>query len=129
MDKPTNNGLSESERKLLGVFARYGAEGRAITIESLAATAAVDAQSQEFRAALTDLERRGFIRRAGRDPIPGAPLAFRLVRTLDREDRIELPPAPSARLRASPNQRSPIGEADREDEASRSVEPAPETNR
>ena len=127
MSTSANNGLSEAERKLLGVFARYGTEGRAITLESLAATAAMNAHSQDFKSALAGLERRAFIRRAGRDPIPGAPLAFRLARALDREEAIELPPIAPTRLRISPQRTGKM--TDSEPETPRPLQAVPETHR
>jgi hypothetical protein len=89
MEKSVNSGLSELESRLLGVLVRYGPEGRAITVESLAATAGLDLQSPEFMPALENLVTRGFIKPAGADPIPGSPLAFRITRRITREDVID----------------------------------------
>jgi hypothetical protein len=72
------SGLKENERKLLAVFVRHGRDGRAITMESLAANAHISTDSPELTTALKNLAARGFVKRAGGDPIPGAPVAFRL---------------------------------------------------
>jgi hypothetical protein len=80
-------GLGEIERKLIAIFVRHGREGRAITMESLAANAGMPGHSKELTTALRSLAARGLIIRAGADPIPGAPLAFRLSRPISvRQD-------------------------------------------
>jgi len=50
-------GLGESERKLLAVFLLHGRDGRAITVESLAATVGVPDHSKELTTALRNLAR------------------------------------------------------------------------
>jgi len=76
------SGLQESERRLLAVFARHGRDGRGITIESLAVNAGMSASHRELTSALQSLIAHGLIKPAGEDPIPGAPLAFRLARPI-----------------------------------------------
>src|ERR1700756_1854391 len=80
-------GLGDTERKLIQVFVRHGREGRAITTESLAANVGMPGHSRELTTALRSLAARGLIIRAGADPIPGAPVAFRLSRPISvRQD-------------------------------------------
>jgi hypothetical protein len=80
-------GLGDTERKLIQVFVRHGREGRAITMESLAANVGMPGHSRELTTALRSLAARGLIIRAGADPIPGAPVAFRLSRPISvRQD-------------------------------------------
>jgi hypothetical protein len=80
-------GLGKTERKLIAIFVRHGREGRAITMESLAANAGMPGHSRELTTALRSLAARGLIIRAGADPIPGAPVAFRLSRPISvRQD-------------------------------------------
>jgi DNA-binding Lrp family transcriptional regulator len=76
--------LQECERKILDVFVRHGRDGRAITMESLAASAGISVSSRELTTALKDLAVRGIIQRAGGDPIPGTPVAFRLSQDMLR---------------------------------------------
>jgi hypothetical protein len=76
--------LGEPERRLLAVFARYGRDGRAITVESLAAHTAMPVNSRELAGALGKLAARGVIRRGGGDPLPGSPVAYRLCYRLPR---------------------------------------------
>jgi hypothetical protein len=92
---PTN--VQQIERKLLAAFERHGGDGRAITIESLAASADTPGRTRELALALKNLVDRGLVRRAGEDPIPGSAIAFRLVRPLPREpvDKAENQPARS----------------------------------
>ena len=45
-------GLGETERKLIAIFVRHGREGRAITMESLAANAGMPGHSKELTTAL-----------------------------------------------------------------------------
>ena len=71
--------LQQIERKLLAAFERYGSDGRAITLQSLATSVGTHGNAKEFRLALKDLVGRGLVRRAGEDPIPGSAIAFRLV--------------------------------------------------
>lgn len=79
--------LGDTERKLIQVFVRHGREGRAITMESLAANAGMLGHSKELTTALRSLAARGLIIRAGADPIPGTPVAFRLSRPISvRQD-------------------------------------------
>ena len=70
--------LQQIERKLLAAFERYGSDGRAITLQSLATSVGTHGNAKEFRLALKDLVGRGLVRRAGEDPIPGSAIAFRL---------------------------------------------------
>ena len=74
--------LGDTERKLIAIFVRHGREGRAITMQSLAANAGMPDHSKELTTALRSLAARGLIKRAGADPIPGAPVAFRLSRPI-----------------------------------------------
>jgi hypothetical protein len=74
--------LGEQERKLFATFVRYGRDGRAITIESLAATTGMPVNSQELTMALRNLAARGLIKRGGGDPLPGSSVAFRLSRPM-----------------------------------------------
>lgn len=62
-------GFGDTERKLIQVFVRHGREGRAITMESLAANAGMPGHSKELTTALRSLAARGLIIRAGTDPI------------------------------------------------------------
>jgi hypothetical protein len=59
--------LQECERKVIDVFARHGRDGRAITVESLAAGADISVSSPELTAALKGLAVRGIIQRAEGD--------------------------------------------------------------
>lgn len=77
--------LQENERKLLAVFVRHGGDGRAITMESLAVNGHISTDSSAFTTALKNLAARGLIKRAGGDPIPGAPIAFRLSRPIAQQ--------------------------------------------
>ncbi len=79
MEKAIPIDLQQIERKLLAAFERHGSDGRAITIESLAASIGAHRNAKELRLALKDLVDRGLVRRAGEDPIPGSAIAFRLV--------------------------------------------------
>ena len=45
-------GLGETERKLIAIFVRHGREGRAITMESLAANAGMPGHSKELTTAI-----------------------------------------------------------------------------
>ncbi|MBR0707963.1 hypothetical protein [Bradyrhizobium liaoningense] len=92
--------LLEIERKLLAVFERHGADGRAITIESLAVNTSMQSRSREFASALKDLAARGLIKRAGEDLVPGSPVAFRLVQRLS-------PDAPGDAAKDAPRHSSP----------------------
>ncbi|MDX3965557.1 MAG: hypothetical protein QHD01_03035 [Bradyrhizobium sp.] len=71
--------LQQIQRKLLAAFERHGSDGRAITLQSLAASVVAHTNAKELRLALKDLIDRGLVRRAGEDPIPGSPIAFRLA--------------------------------------------------
>src|ERR1700747_1131802 len=82
MDDLRLTGLGETERKLIAIFVRHGREGRAITMQSLAANAGMPDHSKELTTALRSLAARGLIKRAGANPIPGAPVAFRLSRPI-----------------------------------------------
>jgi hypothetical protein len=96
MGSETATNLEQIERRLLAAFERHGNDGRAITIESLAATAGVAGHAKELALALEHLVERGLVRRAGEDPIPGSAIAFRLVTRVPREpvDKAENRPAP-----------------------------------
>lgn len=80
MERGTSTNLQQIEGKLLAAFERHAADGRAMTIESLAATAGVAGRPKELALALKHLIERGLLQRAGEDPIPGSAIAFRLVR-------------------------------------------------
>jgi hypothetical protein len=69
----------------LAVFVRHGREGRGITIESLAANVGMSVNSRELVSAVKSLNGRGLIKQAGRDPMLGAPVAFRLARQIPRQ--------------------------------------------
>jgi hypothetical protein len=71
--------LQQIERRLLAAFERHGGDGRAITLQSLAASVGAHANAKEFKLALKDLIDRGLVS-AGEDPIPGSPIAFGLPR-------------------------------------------------
>ena len=58
------SGLEEQERKLLAIFKRFGGDGRAITVASLAVHAGTEAR--RLSVALRNLAARGFIQEAGR---------------------------------------------------------------
>jgi hypothetical protein len=81
--------LGETERGLLAIFVRYGRDGRALTTQSLAANAGLPADSKRLPTALNNLVVRGLIKRAGGDPLPGSPIAFRLSRPMERREYIE----------------------------------------
>lgn len=85
MEKTIPIELQQIERKLLAAFERHGSDGRAITLQSLAASVGAHGNAKEFRLALKDLVDRGLVRRAGEDPIPGSAIAFRLVAPVTRE--------------------------------------------
>jgi hypothetical protein len=85
-DRPLGD-LGESERKLLAVFVRYGRDGRAITLQSLAAHSGMPMNARELATALRNLSARGLIKRGGGDPLPGSPVAFRLSRPLPGRER------------------------------------------
>lgn len=72
------NDPQQLERKLLTVFERHGSNGRAITFESLAANVGMQQQAKDLLLALGNLVRQGLVERAGENPIPGSPVAFRL---------------------------------------------------
>jgi hypothetical protein len=78
-----------TERKLLAVFERHGPDGRAITIDSLAANVGVPKHARALAMALSNLAARGLITVAGQDPIPGSPLAFRLARPSARLENVD----------------------------------------
>lgn len=79
MGKATPIDLQQIQRKLLAAFERHGSDGRAITLQSLAASVGAHGNAKEFRLALKDLIDRGLVRRAGEDPLPGSAIGFRLV--------------------------------------------------
>jgi hypothetical protein len=89
METPVFNDVRATERKLLAVFERHGPDGRAITIDSLAAHVGMPKHARELAVALRNLAARGFIEVAGQDPIPGAPLAFRLAKPSARLENVE----------------------------------------
>lgn len=88
MENMLFNQLQGSERKVLAVFERYGADGRAITVETVAVNAGMKRNVRELAAALQNLTRRGVIRQAGQDPLPGSPVAFRLAVPLPGRERV-----------------------------------------
>ncbi|WP_234683735.1 hypothetical protein [Bradyrhizobium monzae] len=113
MERGTSTNLQQIEGKLLAAFERHAADGRAMTIESLAATAGIAGRPKELALALKHLIERGLLKRAGEDPIPGSAIAFRLIRPAlpERLDKAEDQPAPS-RTPSSPAQTiSPRGVA------------------
>ncbi|QOG16350.1 MULTISPECIES: hypothetical protein [Bradyrhizobium] len=73
------NDPQQLERRLLKLLERHGGDGRAITLESLAANIGMQQQAKDLLLALANLVTRGLVKRAGDDPIPGSPVAFRLV--------------------------------------------------
>lgn len=70
------------EKRLLAVFERHGLNGRAITIDSLAANVGMPKHARELAVALRNLAAGGAIQVAGQDPLPGAPLAFSTRKTV-----------------------------------------------
>jgi hypothetical protein len=82
MDDGVLADLGPDERKLLGIFARYGRDGRAITTASLTAHAGFGLDRKRLSEALRKLAGRGLITEGGDDPFIGAPVAYRLVRPL-----------------------------------------------
>ncbi|WP_439402681.1 hypothetical protein ACNJYA_09780 [Bradyrhizobium sp. DASA03068] len=74
------NNPQHLERRLLKIFERHGSDGRAIILESLAANVGVQQQAKDLLLALGNLVTRRLVKRAGDNPIPGSPVAFRLVR-------------------------------------------------
>jgi hypothetical protein len=98
------------EKRLLAVFERHGLDGRAITIDSLAANVGMPKHARELAVALRNLAARGAIQVAGQDPLPGAPLAFRLAKPSSGHENVEavrdLPRRPSPPL-------SPVRRTDR----------------
>jgi hypothetical protein len=81
--------LGETERRLLAIFVQHGRDGRALTMQSLAANAGMAVESKRLAMALNNLAARGFIKRGGGDPLPGSPIAFRLSRPIPRREHIE----------------------------------------
>jgi hypothetical protein len=79
------HGLERDEHKLLAVFKRFGRDGRAITLASLAVHAGTD--SRRLLAALRNLATRGLIQEAGGDPFIGSPAAYRLSPALTERPR------------------------------------------
>jgi hypothetical protein len=79
------SGLEEQERKLLAIFKRFGGDGRAITVASLAVHAGTEAR--RLSVALRNLAARGFIQEAGGDPFIGSPAAYRLSPVLTERPR------------------------------------------
>jgi hypothetical protein len=78
--------LEPDERNLLGVFARYGRDGRAIPIISLAVLAGFEGDRQRLSRTLKRLLERGLKKEAGGDPFVGSPVAYRLARSLPRRE-------------------------------------------
>ena len=76
--------IEPDERNLLGVFARYGRDGRAMTTVSLAVLAGFEGERERFSRALRRLLARGVIKEAGGDPFVSLPLAYRLVKPMPR---------------------------------------------
>ena len=63
------------EKRLLAVF-KHGLDGRAITIDSLAANVGMPKHARELAVALRNLAAGGAIQVAGQDPLPGGPWRF-----------------------------------------------------
>lgn len=80
------NDPQQLERRLLKLFERHGSDGRAITLESLAANVGMQQQAKDLLLALGNLVTRGLVKRAGDNPIPGYPVAFRLARAASPHD-------------------------------------------
>jgi hypothetical protein len=78
--------LELDERNLLGVFARYGRDGRAIPIISLMVLAGLQGERQRLLRTLRRLVARGLIKQAGGDPFVGSPVAYRLARRVPRRE-------------------------------------------
>ena len=76
------------EKRLLAVF-KHGLDGRAITIDSLAANVGMPKHARELAVALRNLAAGGAIQVAGQDPLPGASLAFRLAKPSSRHENVE----------------------------------------
>ncbi|QOZ26737.1 MULTISPECIES: hypothetical protein [Bradyrhizobium] len=95
METWTSTNLQQIEHRLLAAFERHGRDGRAMTLESLAASTGMVGRANELALALKHLAARGLIRRAGEDPIPGTAIAFRLARPMScgRIDKAEDQPA------------------------------------
>lgn len=104
MESGTSANLQQIERKLLAAFERHAADGRAMTIESLAATAGIAGRPKVLTLALKHLIERGLLRRAGEDPIPARQLHFALSGRRYRNGlaRQRINPRPVARLRVQP---------------------------
>jgi len=90
MDDRVLADLGPDERKLLGIFARYGRDGRAITAASLTAHAGFGLNRKRLSEALRKLAGRGLV-------TDGAPLAYRLVRPLPARVVEERPSEPAVR--------------------------------
>ena len=90
------------EKRLRAVFERHGLDGRAITIDCLAANVGMPKHARELVVALRNLAAGGAIQVAGQDPLPGAPLAFRVSKPSSRHENVEaagdLPRRPSPPL-------------------------------
>ena len=80
------NDPQQLEHRLLKLFERHGSDGRAITLESLAANVGMQQQAKDLLLALGNLVARGLVKRVGDNPIPGSPVAFRLVRAASPHD-------------------------------------------
>ncbi|UWU75382.1 hypothetical protein N2603_35905 [Bradyrhizobium huanghuaihaiense] len=100
------NDPQQLERRLLKLFERHGSNGRAVTLESLAANVGMQQQAKDLLLALGNLVTRGLVKRAGDNPIPGSPVAFRLVRAASPHD---LSAATSAAIVARPLRASTKG--------------------
>lgn len=85
MEPHALSGFGEQERKLLAIFKRFGRDGRAITLASLAVHAGTD--TRRLLVALRNLATRGLIQEAGGDPFIGSPTAYRLSPALTERPR------------------------------------------
>ncbi|UWU66293.1 hypothetical protein [Bradyrhizobium sp. NC92] len=86
MKNAISNDPQQLERRLFKLLERHGGDGRAITLESLAANIGMQQQAKDLLLALANLVTRGLVKRAGDDPIPGSPVAFRPVRAASPHD-------------------------------------------
>jgi hypothetical protein len=76
--------LQECDRKVIDVFARHDRDGRAITVESLAAGADISVSSPETHGGPAGSGCARNYPTSGRRPIPGTPVAFRLSQDMLR---------------------------------------------
>ncbi len=85
--EPHLHALGRDEHQLLAIFKRFGGDGRAITLASLAVHAGTG--NRRLREALRNLATRGLIQPAGGDAFIGSPAAYRLSPALTERSREE----------------------------------------